>query len=111
MPAHPPLPPVSSIDIVVAFHRVGFEVTTVTTERVVMTRGDRTIVVERHKMHRPSEVLLLLRAARVTPEQFLDILIPAPSQESGVRHRTLGDSHDAGADDRGAEGKRSTTQR
>jgi hypothetical protein len=95
MPQVAPFPPLSSIDVVVALHRGGFEVTTVTHERVVLTRGDRTIVVERHRILPPPEILLLLRSARVTPEQFLELLAPAPRHASGVRRRLLpGDAKD-----------------
>jgi hypothetical protein len=89
MPAFNPLPPLSSIDVVVALQRGGFEVTNMTNERVVLTRGERTIVVERHRTHFPPELLLLLRSARVTPEQFLDMLAPTPENASGTRRRTI----------------------
>jgi hypothetical protein len=95
MPASIPLPPLSSIEVIVALHRGGFELTTETSERVVLTRGERTIVVERHRTLLPQELLLLLRSARVTPEQFLDMLAPLSAEASGTRRRTVNEVDDS----------------
>ena len=83
-----PLPPVPCVDFVVALHRAGFAVTAIEASRVALRRGDRTVVVPRHRVLQPPELLLLLRAARIAPQELLDLLAGAgDDRSSGVRAR------------------------
>lgn len=74
MAAAAPLTPLSSLDFVVALQRAGFAVTGMDASRIALRRDDRSVVVPRHRVLQPSEVLLMLRAARLAPQALLELL-------------------------------------
>lgn len=81
------LPPLPSLECVMALQRGGFVVTSLTNERVVLRRDKRLVVVRRHRVLTPAELAIVLRAAEMDEEAFLDLLSPLPQHASGVRPR------------------------
>lgn len=74
-----------------ALQRGGFVVSSLTHERVVLRRGNRLVVVRRHRVLAPAEIAIVLRAAELSPDEFLALLGPAPGYGSGVRERVRAD--------------------
>lgn len=70
-----------------ALQRAGFVVTTIASERIILRRPNRMVVVPRHRVLSPGEIEIIVRMAGLGEEEFLRLLAPVPGHASGVRAR------------------------